>query len=43
MKMPCWAKDVKFDRELGVMTFRIAFWYWPILFVKGCWQRIGLR
>lgn len=47
-KMPRWAKDIKVDREHGVMTFRIAKWYWPVLAIKACWvmfwgrHRMGL-
>ena len=43
MKMPYWAKDVKVDRAHGVMTFRIALWYWPVLFAKACWIRMWGR
>ena len=31
-------KDVQVDREHGVMSFRIAKWYMPILYCKALWQ-----
>ena len=38
MKTPYWMKDVEVDTYHGVMTYRIAWWYLPILYAKALWR-----
>lgn len=43
MRCPCWMKDMKYDKQHGVLSFRVAAWYLPLLYAKALWHALSNR